>query len=97
MPTPHRVEIRTIHLEQKLADTEYDAKHGTLSPSYTTFATGVFDVYVEGEDKLELTLTAEIGPDDSQTVAKLKRHFHKFSKALLEATKDWGAAPAAAE
>jgi hypothetical protein len=92
MSIPHRVEIRTIHLEQKLADTEYDAARGTLSPSYTTFATGVFDVFVEGEDKLELTLTAEIGPDETQTVAKLKRHFHTFSKALFEATKDWSPA-----
>ncbi len=95
MSIPHRVEIRTIHLEQKLADTEYDATRGTLSTSYTTFATGVFDIFVDGEDKLEITLTAEIGPDDAQTVARLKRHFHKFSQALFETTKDWAPAKAA--
>jgi hypothetical protein len=94
MATPHRVELRSVQLEQKLADTTYDADLGTLSTSYTTIATGMFEVFLDADEKIELSLTAEIGPDDAQSVARLKGHFHAFSQALVEATRDWAQAPA---
>jgi hypothetical protein len=94
MSTPHRVELRSVQLEQKLADTVYDADLGTLSTSYTTLATGVFEVFLDADEKLELSLTAEIGADDTQTIARLKSHFHAFTQALVEATRDWAQAPA---
>ena len=89
MTAVHRVDLRSIQLEQKLADTDYDAALGKLSTSYTTVATGRFEIFVENEQKIEVMLTVDVGSDETVAVARLKSHFFTFSQALLETTRDW--------
>ncbi len=89
MTPVQRVELRAISLEQRLADTNYDQLAAALTTSYTTIATGTFDLFLEDETKMSLVLTADVGPDDSVAVVALRSAFADFVRNLSVLTEGW--------